>query len=218
MRDWQKVLISCVCAAVFAVAGAAQVRPDAGPSVISVSTSASRSADAAMPGARAPKRAPLQDAVSASSAAVASNPAAMQPAGGSFPITISTALPSNINAKYPGTTANPSLNGTPTQNPTPATSSPVALPEAAAGAGEPLADRLLSRRVREALLRAIPPTPGVGGEAPTGGLSDLTVTAANGKVTLHGTVDSQNQKDAAAAQAAGIVGGEQNVENQIEVR
>lgn len=218
MNNPNEFWILCVCAAGLVLAGRAQALPGTESPSVALSTSPARSADAGRVASRATKPASLLDAVAASSVPSVTNPAAAQPSGGAYPITISTALPSNINARYPGTTVNPTLNGTPTQNPTPATSSPVALPEAAAGAGEPPADLLLSRRVREALLRAFPAIPGTGGAVPSGGLSDLTVTAANGKVTLRGTADSQNQKDAAAAQAAGLVGGEKNVEDQLKVR
>lgn len=75
-----------------------------------------------------------------------------------------------------------------------------------------------SRRVTDVLNQSFPQTPGVNGASATGGISNLSVRSHNGKVTLRGSVDTQEQKDAAAQRAAALVGGKQNVDNEIIVK
>lgn len=74
------------------------------------------------------------------------------------------------------------------------------------------------RQVADALNQAFPQTPGVNGGAALGGISNLQVTSQNGRVTLRGTVGTQQQKDDATARAAALVGGKQNVDNDLIVK
>jgi|GEM_PF-2900535 len=96
-------------------------------------------------------------------------------------------------------------------------------PQGAVGVTKPLgqtsaADRQLSRKERDALTQAFPTNPGENGAAATGGIGGLRVTSRNGKVTLRGTVGTQQEKDEAAAKAAAIAGGESNVDNELIVK
>jgi hypothetical protein len=69
------------------------------------------------------------------------------------------------------------------------------------------ADRALSVKVRDDLVRAMP-----------GVVEGLSVAVANGKVVLSGAVPTQQQKFDAGLRAAGIAGGTGFVSNQLVVK
>ena len=73
-------------------------------------------------------------------------------------------------------------------------------------------------RVANALNQAIPQVQSFSGPASFGGISNLNVTNQNGMETIQGNVQTQQQKDAAGARAASLVGGQQNVDNQLIVK
>lgn len=74
-----------------------------------------------------------------------------------------------------------------------------------------------SQRITDALNQAIPPVRSFSETGEFGGIAGLKVTSRKGRVLLQGSVKTEQQKTAAAARAAAMVGGAQNVDNEIVV-